>query len=540
MTSNGKAVELSPLERFLSLFAKMEPGEGLACILNFINIFLILASYYVMKVVRDGLIVGGKKWFGLSGAEVKIYAAAAMAFLLLGVVPLYGFVASKVSRIKLINSCYAIVVGCLGLFFVLGNAGMNLGLAFFLWIGIVNVFLISQFWQFANDIYSKQQGERLFAIIAIGGSLGAILGPVLAKLHDNVYVLMAVAGGILMACLFLFNTVNKMQTGPAATDAGDSGGDDDGEPSEKVKKQLKNTMAASADDMREELEKLRKKGKEKLAEQKNKEEKKSDSGEEPLGKEGGFQLLFKQKYLLFIGLMVLVANLVNTTGEYILGSAAENYSAEQAPIPPEVQTEIDKLPLDSKDEAVLEQAEEKKAELMKPTNDKRSAAAKNFYSDFFLYVNILGLIIQSFLVSRIFKMFGVRAALFVLPVIALGGYAAIGLMGGITILRIAKTAENATDYSLQNTVKQALFLPTSREAKYKAKAAIDTFMVRIGDALAAATVAVGLHSYGFTAKSFAFTNLAFVALWLLFNTQIAKGHKELSDDEEDDAEKAAA
>jgi AAA family ATP:ADP antiporter len=525
MSGNGETAELSPLERFLSLFAKMEPGEGLACILNFVNIFLILASYYVMKVVRDGLIVGGKKWFGLSGAEVKIYAAAAMAFLLLLVVPLYGHVASKVSRIKLINSCYAIVVGCLALFFVLGNAGMNLGLVFFLWIGIVNVFLISQFWQFANDIYSKAQGERLFAVIAIGGSLGAILGPLLAKLHDNVYVLMGVAGGILLACLFLFNTVNTMQAKRAA--AADDGDD---EPGEEVKKQLKNTMAASSKDMKEELKKF---AEEEKAKQEKKDAKK-DSGEEPLGKDGGFQLLWDQKYLLFIGLMVLVANLVNTTGEYILGDAAETYAAEQAPVPADVQTQLDAFPKDSKDPAV----EEQKEAIMKPINDKRSAAAKNFYSDFFLFVNIFGLLIQSFIVSRVFKMFGVRAALYVLPVIALGGYAAIGLLGGLTVLRVAKTAENSTDYSLQNTVKQALFLPTSREAKYKAKAAIDTFMVRIGDALAAATVAIGLHTFGFDAKSFAFTNLVFIGLWLFFNTRIAKGHKELAGEEE--AEKAAA
>ncbi|MCP4443920.1 MAG: hypothetical protein GY811_01060, partial [Myxococcales bacterium] len=95
-----------------------------------------------------------------------------------------------------------------------------------------------------------------------------------------------------------------------------------------------------------------------------------------------------------------------------------------------------------------------------------------------------------FLVSRIFKFFGVRKALFVLPVTTFMGNALFGIVGTLFALRLAKTAENSTDYSLQNTVKQTLFLPTSREENYKAKQTIDMFFVRLGDALSAALVAV--------------------------------------------------
>ena len=136
-------------------------------------------------------------------------------------------------------------------------------------------------------------------------------------------------------------------------------------------------------------------------------------------------------------------------------------------------------------------------ELKQAVRDARSPIIGRFYGDFFFFVNIIGLVIQMFFVSRIFKFFGVRAALFVLPVIAFIGYGAIGLIGGLLTLRIAKTAENSTDYSLQNTVKQALFLPTSREAKYKAKATIDTFFVRFGDAASAGLVAIGIHVLNF-------------------------------------------
>ena len=147
----------------------------------------------------------------------------------------------------------------------------------------------------------------------------------------------------------------------------------------------------------------------------------------------------------------------------------------------------------------------------------RSALIGEFYGSFFFWVNLVGVLTQMFLVSRIFKYLGVRVALFILPVIAFGGYSAIALIGGLAVLRVAKTAENSTDYSLQNTVKQALFLPTSREAKYKAKAAIDTFFVRFGDTASAGIVALGLHVVQIGAREFAWFNLGLVLVWILLN-----------------------
>ena len=100
-------------------------------------------------------------------------------------------------------------------------------------------------------------------------------------------------------------------------------------------------------------------------------------------------------------------------------------------------------------------------------------------------VNVLSALIQAFVVSRVLKHFGVRVALLVLPVVALIGYAAMAFVPLLSFIRGAKLAENSLDYSLQNTTRNALYLPTSREAKYKAKQANDTFFVRFGDVLSA-------------------------------------------------------
>src|SRR6202011_6158443 len=94
-------------------------------------------------------------------------------------------------------------------------------------------------------------------------------------------------------------------------------------------------------------------------------------------------------------------------------------------------------------------------------------------------------------VSRIFRYIGVRGALFVLPCIALWNYSILLFLPILPIVRIGKILENSTDYSLMNTVRHALFLPASREAKYKAKSCIDTFFVRAGDVLLAGMVYAG-------------------------------------------------
>ena len=83
------------------------------------------------------------------------------------------------------------------------------------------------------------------------------------------------------------------------------------------------------------------------------------------------------------------------------------------------------------------------------------------------------------------------------------------------MVRWVKTGENATDYSLQNTVRQVLFLPTTREQKYKAKQAIDSFFVRAGDVFSAGLVYVGSQLLALSPSGFAMVNVALVTVWLL-------------------------
>jgi ATP:ADP antiporter, AAA family len=200
---------------------------------------------------------------------------------------------------------------------------------------------------------------------------------------------------------------------------------------------------------------------------------------------------------------VLVTNLVNTTGEYVLSNAVREHALALV-------------------QGTGEAAEGQRREIIKA-----------FYSDFFMWVNLASFLIQAFLVSRIITKVGVRPALFVLPVIAFGAYAAIGMVGGLALIRIAKMAENSIDYSLQNTVRQTLFLPTDRAVKYKAKAAIDTFFVRVGDTLSAVLVGVGIHQLGFGGRQLAFVNVVLVAIWIAIAVGIAHHHRKISEPSSD-------
>src|SRR6202521_1211250 len=117
-------------ERALSVLADVRAGEGAGVLLLGLNVFLLLVSYYLLKTVREPLILTQ------GGAEVKAYSAAVQAVLLLAIVPAYGFLASRVSRIRLITWVTLIFVANLVLFYAFGVAGAREGVIFFMWVGI--------------------------------------------------------------------------------------------------------------------------------------------------------------------------------------------------------------------------------------------------------------------------------------------------------------------------------------------------------------------------------------------------------------------
>ena len=138
-------------DRLLSAFASVREGEGIGALLLATHVFLLLSAYYILKTVRESLILTE------GGAEIKAYSSAAQAMLLLLVIPAYGWLASKMKRDRLLTFVTLFFGSHLLVFVLLSGRGVHVGVAFFLWVGIFNLFVISQFWALANDLYEEEQ-----------------------------------------------------------------------------------------------------------------------------------------------------------------------------------------------------------------------------------------------------------------------------------------------------------------------------------------------------------------------------------------------
>ena len=158
------------LERLLSPIADVRRGEAASALLMTLTMFLVLGGYYLLKTAREMFILSE------GGAEVKSYSSAGQALLLLVLVPAYSAFASRVNRMQLVQWVTLFFACNLVLFLLALGAGLHIGIVYFLWVGIFNVMVIAQFWAFAADLYTEEQGKRLFPLIGVGSSLGAWVG----------------------------------------------------------------------------------------------------------------------------------------------------------------------------------------------------------------------------------------------------------------------------------------------------------------------------------------------------------------------------
>ena len=454
-----------------------------------LNVFLLLTAYSMLKPLRDGLILGEQ------GPEFTSYMAAAMAFILVPVIGGYGKLADRFPRRRLINVVTMFFAACCLAFFLAGRGGLRIGIIFYIWIGIFSVMILAQFWGFANDLYTNEEGERLFPIIQIGGAAGAIVGATTVKemiLPFGLYVPMLLAGALLVASLLLTNWVDRRER--LRTEA-------------SVDPKLSTAMSpAATGEFRMdtgEFKNLREALKEALEREARgeavTEETPDRAGAGEFGSasgRGAFALVFRTRYLLYVAILILLLNWVNTNGEnllrFLISDTAQSAVASGAVAGVTVGEYIG-----------------------------------TFYAGFHKWVNIVALLLQLFVVSRVIKYLGVRAGIMILPLIALGSYAFIAIYPVLAWVRWGKTAENATDYSLQNTVQNALFLPTTREQKYKAKQVTDAFSKRVGDTLAALTVFLTVNVLGTGIRTFALLNIVLVLIWLAVAYRIGREYREL-------------
>ena len=230
---------------------------------------------------------------------------------------------------------------------------------------------------------------------------------------------------------------------------------------------------------------------------------KEKSGNQGLGfLLSGARLVVISRFMLAAAVVTLLTNWVNTNGENLLFQVVQ----------------------DSLHGMAADQGITDSHQVLEFT---RSETTK-FYGNFYFWVNIVALLLQSLVVSRLLKFGGFASIALMLPVIALVSYTLMALLPILAIVKMMKIAENATDYSVNNTARHVLWLPVDSAMKYKGKPAIDTLYVRMGDGLAALTVLVGVEFLALTTQQFFIFNIMLVILWLIFAKILVQEHRKAS------------
>lgn len=154
---------------------KAEADERTPLVWSFVYFFCLLCGYYMLRPVRDEMAIEG-------GVQHLPWMMTGTFLTLLVATPVFGFVSSKLPRVRLLLTVYAFFATHLALFFVAMTTQWHpewTARVFFVWLSVFNLFVVSVFWSFMADLFTPEQGSRLFAVIAAGGSLGAIAGPLL-------------------------------------------------------------------------------------------------------------------------------------------------------------------------------------------------------------------------------------------------------------------------------------------------------------------------------------------------------------------------
>jgi AAA family ATP:ADP antiporter len=210
-----------------------------------------------------------------------------------------------------------------------------------------------------------------------------------------------------------------------------------------------------------------------------------------------FGMVFQTRYLLLMALMLMMTNWINTTGEYILGSIVKEHATATVA-----------------------------AGLAGGLTEGQIIG--DFYARYFTWVNAIGLLLQLFVVSRVVKHRGVAWAVMVLPALSFGVYNILIFVPVLSAVMAAKVVENSTDYSLNNTVRNMLFLPCTYEQKFAAKQAIDSFFVRMGDVLSAVLVFVGTTLVVLPTRGFAAVNAVLAVVLLSLAWQVGRHYNALT------------
>ncbi len=384
-------------------FVSVKPREIGALIAACVYFFLILCAYYIIRPIRDEMAIAN----GVANIQWMLLATVVVLLLL---TPIFGWVTSRFKTRQFLSYCTLFFASHLVIFYFLFSTEQRPAIvtqAFYVWVNVFNIFIVSLFWSFMNDVFGRDQVKRLFACIAAGGTAGAICGPLITRtLVETLGLapLLLISAGTLGLSLVLIIWLINWQN-------------DDYDSSQASYKVQDKALKGSA--------------------------------------LSGLTLIFKSPYLAGICVFIL---LYATSITFVQIRQAE--LIEAAYTVPEKRTQL--------------------------------------FATIDLAVNVLVLIFQVFLTSKIIVWLGLRYTLLIVP---LGITIGFGLMATAPILSVMIGLEifrRAGDYAIMKPAREMLFSVVSREEKYKAKNFIDTTVLRTGS-MSSAWIYAAIRSMGSTA-----------------------------------------
>lgn len=467
-------------------------------LLSFLALLFLLLSYYLVKPLRDSQFL---KEYSDSFLPVVYLANSVLSLIL---TKIFNFCYDRIPRYWLIILTYGWVVGCkVAFFFILPMGGKLATIVFFFWAATYFLLSISILWGCINTIFSSEQGERVFGFIAVGATIGNIIGSSVSSwVAESAYKDYALLISAAALCLGIFCILTASQgAGISAQDT---------VPKETKEKAQKANFFSDLVD------------------------------------------IFKIKYVRGIAVMVFVLAFFVTVFDFQSkqifnrSMAAEAYHSTFEWLEKEQQ-----VPHDPAFELVytLKEAGSKQAQETKVTaflaehkleiaptaffkayaafKDLHEVKMRTLFSDMFFYQGILGAILLLVTTRFLFQTAGLKVSALILPLFFIGVGIALYFPLELMILEGLFIINGALNYSLNNATKELLYTPTSDETKFKHKPLIEGPIMRFGDALASGIkllFSIGLVTWLGISRGFADGIMLGITLLLVLYWAFAIGY----------------
>lgn len=449
--------------RVVNRAVDLREGEGTALGWSFTYYFCLLCAYYILRPVRDEMGVAG-------GVDNLAWLFTGTLVGMMLIHPVFTSLVKHLPRNRFVPLTYRFFIANLVIFFVVFRMipqedSVWIGRIFFIWVSVFNLFVISVFWSFMTDIYRSAQSKRLFGMLAVGGTVGAIMGSSITSALVSVLGpvnLLLISALLLEAAARVSNALEKTEEKLALAALRDEEEDSERLGVEVIASKARSYTEREVGAVRE-VEKKQ---------------------SEIIGGSvfEGITDVLRSPYLIGIAALMLLFTITSTYLYFMQAEIIEGASQD-------------------------------------------SRVRTRLFANIDLIVNIITLVTQLFLTGRILKWFGIGLSLAFLPLISLVGFGILGVAPALAVLVIFQVLRRAGNYAIQRPAREVLYTVLPRTEKYKAKNFNDTFVYRVGDQVGAWSYTT-MGWLGLGVSGLAMSMVPVSAIWLVLVLWLGRRYRE--------------